>query len=345
MTPKVVALATVRDEAPYIVDWLGWLSAIGIEHAVVYENDSTDGTGRLLAALAATGRVTYVPNGAGVPMAAELRDLPPQRRAYARATRNPRVQGADWIFVHDVDELLELPWDGTVQGMIARLGEPDVVSMPWRNMAGGDDRGPAPVWDRFPWATAPDAPSPVRSLRQVKSIFRPGVSRFYNLHKPRAFREGVRWVCPNGEDIRARLRRTNTLEPFDYARANLRHYHLRSPPEFAVKVVKGFACTDLATRGQLGMAMYDAWDLDDNFLPAGATAAQAADHAAALRSHPAVAAAERDARARHRHLQDLAAAAVASCEALHEVTLRYRLAPQVALHFETEVWQPMRLLD
>lgn len=344
MTLTLATLATVRDEAPYLIDWIAHQRAIGIARIVICQNDSVDGTDRLLRALADEGFITYVDNNYGQPIKPKWADLPPQRRAYARATKLPEVQGADYVLVCDVDEYLDLPGGGTLHDLIASLDAPDVISMPWRNMGSSGQTAfdPAPVMDRFQMAAAPDAPSPVRSLRQVKSLYRPRVSRFYNLHKPRAFRAGVRWLSADGRDIRLTMEQTNTLEPFDYGVANLRHFHVKTRPEFAVKIVRGFGCTDLADRGQLGRAMFDAFDTNDVPLPPDpATATRAAEFAGQMRANLFVGAEEAAATARHQTLIDLCHAAVEGHEGLRDVTLRYRYAHTLQDYFDQTVWSQM----
>lgn len=344
MTLTLATLATVRDEAPYIVDWIAHQRAIGIERIVICQNDSVDGTDRLLAALADEGVITYIDNTHGQPIKPKWADLPPQRRAYARGTKLAEIQTADYVLICDVDEYLDLPGGRTLPDLIASLGAPDVISLPWRNIgsSGQTTFDPAPVTTRFGMAAAPDAPSPVRSLRQVKSLYRPGVSRFYNLHKPRAFRAGVRWLSADGRDIRLEMEKTNTLESFDYSVANLRHYHVKTRPEFAVKIVRGFGCTDLANRGQLGRAMFDAFDTNDVHLPPDpATAARAAHFARQMRANLFVGAEEATAIARHRALIDLCHAAVEAHAGLRDVTLRYRYAHSLQDYFQQTVWSKM----
>lgn len=342
---KLAVLATVRDEASYLVDWVAHLKALGIQGVFVFENDSVDGTEQLLSALHDAGHLTHIPNAADAPMRDKFRTLPPQRRAYARAVKTPGIQAADYVLTLDADEVLELPLDDTLPAMLLRLEYPDVVSMPWRNMGGSGQAEfeAAPVTDRFDMAALPDRDSPIRSLRQVKSLYRPSISRYYNIHKPRAFRPDVRWVSPAGDNLKQHLHTNSHLDGFDYRFANLRHYHVKSRPEFAVKIVRGFGCTEAANRGQLGRAMYDLFDTNDVSLPMPTLMAERMVEAAAqMRADAKVREVEAACIERFQHYSNLCHQAVEGCDALRDVTLRYRMDHLLKDYFEDTVWARMR---
>ncbi|MBL4556550.1 MAG: glycosyltransferase family 2 protein [Rhodobacteraceae bacterium] len=54
----------MRDEGPYVLEWLAWHKAIGVTDFVVFTNDCTDGTDALLDRLDAAGEVMHLPNPA-----------------------------------------------------------------------------------------------------------------------------------------------------------------------------------------------------------------------------------------------------------------------------------------
>lgn len=265
----ITLLATLRDEAPYIVEWIAHHRAIGITDFVLYQNDSVDGTTELLQALSDAGEIHFVDNTNSNDAPPKFRALPPQRRAYGRALRHPIVQNADYVLVIDADEYLELPQDINLTCFLNRLGHPDVVSIPWRmtGSLGQTKFTPAPVTTRFQMAADAMDQGHERPFKQVKSLFRPKITRLYNLHKPRAARDGVTWVDPDGTNILDQMKTTNQLPDFKYKTANLHHYHTKSYPEFCVKIVHGFACTAPAERSQLGAKMFDQMNPNTVHLP------------------------------------------------------------------------------
>ncbi len=342
---QLTLLATLRDESPYILDWIAHHRAIGVTDFVLYQNDSVDGTKDLLQTLHDAGEIHFVDNTTPADAPPKFRDLPPQRRAYARALRHPVVQSSDYILVIDADEYLELPADTDLPTFLTRLNHPDVVSMPWRMMGSSGQTAfdPAPVTTRFTMAADINDQGTERPFKQVKSLYRPKITRLYNLHKPRAFREGVTWLDPDGTPIRPQMRNSAQLPDFQYKTANLRHYHTKSYPEFCVKIVRGFACTPPDKRSQLGAKMFDEMNPNTVHLPLNtAHATHAAEIAHTLRQNPKVAAIESRAIDRFTKLTQLCQTAVDSHETLPTITRRYRLSDSLQDYFEDTVWSKMR---
>ena len=55
-------VASVRDEGPWLLEWLAYHRAIGFDDIWVWSNDNTDGSDALLAALDARGIIRHRPN-------------------------------------------------------------------------------------------------------------------------------------------------------------------------------------------------------------------------------------------------------------------------------------------
>lgn len=342
---QLTLLATLRDESPYILDWIVHHRAIGITNFVLYQNDSVDGTTALLQALDDAGEIHFVDNTNLADAPQKFRDLPPQRRAYGRALRHPIVQSSEYILVIDADEYLELPADTDLPAFLSRLNHPDVVSMPWRMMGSSNQTifDPTPVTTRFEMAADIGDQGTERPFKQVKSLYRPKITRLYNLHKPRAFREDVTWLDPDGTPIRPLMRNSNQLPEFQYKTANLRHYHTKSYPEFCVKIVRGFACTPPDKRSQLGAKMFDEMNPNTVPLPLNTNhATRSAEIAHTLRQNPKITETEARAIARFTKLTQLCQQAVDSHDTLPNITRRYRLSETLHDYFEDTVWSQMR---
>ena len=56
----------MKNEGPFILEWLAWHRAVGVTDVVVFSNDCTDGTDRLLDRLHAMGELVHLPNPATV---------------------------------------------------------------------------------------------------------------------------------------------------------------------------------------------------------------------------------------------------------------------------------------
>ncbi|WP_438960477.1 glycosyltransferase family 2 protein [Nereida sp.] len=56
---NILAITCVKNEGPYLVDWLAHLRAIGVDHVLAFSNDCEDGTDQLLDECATKGWLTH----------------------------------------------------------------------------------------------------------------------------------------------------------------------------------------------------------------------------------------------------------------------------------------------
>lgn len=95
-TGQVAVVAIVKDEAPYLKEWLDYHRLIGVDRFFIYDNDSKDDTVQVLEPYIKAGIVEYkfFP-GSGM-----------QEKAYFDCAR--RVAGkVDWLITIDVDEFVQ----------------------------------------------------------------------------------------------------------------------------------------------------------------------------------------------------------------------------------------------
>jgi hypothetical protein len=93
-------ITTMRNEGPYILDWVSYHLSIGFDHIFIYTNDNSDGSDELLRALARHGVVTLVENAAA-PV------LSPQHKAYSHGLMLlPQILDYRWCALIDGDEYI-----------------------------------------------------------------------------------------------------------------------------------------------------------------------------------------------------------------------------------------------
>ncbi len=233
-TRRLCALATMRDEGPYILEWLAYHRCIGVEHFFVYSNDNTDGSDALLAALAKNGIITWIENKDAK---ANI-----QLKAYGHCLSIvPGVLDYDWCALLDADEFLCLHRSGAenFNGYLDwQEGRPvDVIALPW-----------AIFWSsgRVSWT---DEPSIERFNRQShgsglgKSLFRPRKFTFSYPHHPASCDRTLAVIVRDsvGEQIRwPRGQMTgHELPPARYETAWINHYFSRSAEELLWKWSRG----------------------------------------------------------------------------------------------------------
>ena len=239
----VVVVSTMKNEGPYIVDWIAHHRAIGVDHFLIYTNDCSDETTGLLDALAADGCVTHRKN--------PFRELGgvPQRAAFRAAQKEEVVQSAAWLMPLDVDEFLAIHvGEGRLSDLFEAVPEASVISLPWRLFGNADiaeieDR---PVWEQFRLAAPDYAPRPMQAWG-FKTLFRnDGAFGKIGVHAPRRLRDDraqdVVWVDANGRPMPAAFwedawRMTPATWGYDLAQIN--HYAVRSAEAFLIKRERG----------------------------------------------------------------------------------------------------------
>ncbi|WP_416884001.1 glycosyltransferase family 2 protein [Marivita sp.] len=234
-------VSTMKNEGPYIIDWVAHYKTLGFDHILVCTNDCTDTTVEILLRLQEMGLVTQhntVVRRAGI-----------HRSALRQASRRyDIVLNATWVFVCDVDEYLNVHLgDGSVQALVEGSGpNADVISVPWRVFGsdGIEAFADKPVTQQFRMGEYEwDAELRPETGKFVKSLYT-NQHKFQRmgLHAPVSLDEHVadtRRVLPGGIDYVINGERTANPPLFTHAQVN--HYALRSMDSFLVKRARGRA--------------------------------------------------------------------------------------------------------
>lgn len=256
--PRFLMISTMKNEAPFILEWIAHHQAIGFTDFLIFTNDCEDTTDALLDRLQKHGGVHHEYN-------LVLR-RGPHKSALKYARHHALTAKADWVMISDVDEFLNIrAGDGTVQGLLAHLGpETDVVPFPWKvfGNTGIERFEDAPITHQF---TECEPTRNGRRMRDVKTLFRhPERMHHFGLHRPRVspeWRDQTVWTAPDGTDISARM---NDGQPWMMAwdgceaAAYQHHYPLRSMESYLLKKNRGRANH---VGEDLGLAYWDKWNL------------------------------------------------------------------------------------
>lgn len=120
----IAMVAIVKDEAPYLAEWLEFHFMLGVRHIYIYDNGGTDDTPLILAPYIRAGIVTVVP------WRNFSKTLGPQPLAYNHALANFGPSFA-WMALIDVDEFLFPAEGASLDDTMRKLAHLPGVSLPW----------------------------------------------------------------------------------------------------------------------------------------------------------------------------------------------------------------------
>ncbi|MGD1924785.1 MAG: glycosyltransferase family 2 protein [Paracoccaceae bacterium] len=242
----------MRNEAPYVLEWVAYHRLIGFDHIVVCTNDCDDNTPALLDAIAELGWLTHIRNPVPDGVAAQL-------HAASRIGERLPWRDGDWVMWLDIDEFLNIHLgQGQVDDLIGRLNGADGFAVHWKIFGsnGQEHWQDALVIERFTRAASTD-----HQLHEpVKTLFRWSSSiESLHTHRPTlrpSFRECRKhWLHGRGiqipeafyytrlyKDAAPALRLPLVDGVHEWAQVN--HYATRSRSEFLRKAKRGSGLYD-----------------------------------------------------------------------------------------------------
>ena len=196
-----VVVTTMKDEGPFVLEWVAHYLSIGFDHFIINTNDCSDGTDRIAMRLEEMGLASHIDNPGPWKNG-------PQGAAYDKAMAHPKLAEADWILVADADEFLNITvGDGTLDALFAALPDANAISFNWRLFGhnGRVDFEDAFVTEQFTRAADPYQQWPVM-CRALKTLYhRDAGFAELSTHRPKKPRGGwqrrVAWRDADGDDM------------------------------------------------------------------------------------------------------------------------------------------------
>lgn len=252
--PKVVLVSAMRNEGPFLLEWVAYHRVIGIDRIVVISNVSTDGMDELLEALAKAGEVTFLRTSPGWGVA------PQEAAVQAFETEVGYCEGT-WYLWLDADEFLNVHvGDRTAQALVAAVGPAQALMLNWRLFgSNGNDSFPGrhlsadfvgasklgfvanletkPLFRHGPKlagfsANAAGLPRLVPGVGATAEDCLGGNGKPLDLHSPRT----VAWL--EGRPLPGRNNLASRNE-FGWNLAQINHYSVRTPDHFRLKAARG----------------------------------------------------------------------------------------------------------
>ena len=248
MTAQHTLISSMKDEGPYIVEWVAHHLALGFDRICVASNDCRDGSDQLLDALAVAGFIEHLANTVG---AGQI----PQHAGYAAMREAFGIDRTEWLAVLDADEFLNVHVGAGLVGDLTALAlDADIISLHALCFAGRPELNwqpevnwrPGPIVPRFPWALERGH----KANRSMKSLTRdPG--RFTDIHNHSlvGFRgkvpglrilsgDGLRSNPVRGVPLWEQLRNAD-LRPDAHRLAQYNHYAVKTWDSFNLRRERG----------------------------------------------------------------------------------------------------------
>ncbi|WP_420845107.1 glycosyltransferase family 2 protein [Leisingera aquaemixtae] len=240
---RTAIVTTMKNEGPFILEWLAYHRVIGVDDFLIYTNDCTDGTDTMLQMLQEKGLVQHRENpfrGSG---------LKPQHAALQAAEDEAVIKDADWLVCMDVDEFINIKCGaGRLADLFAAAGDANMISMTWRLFGNNDVRDfTGGLILRDFTRCAFEVTRKPHQAWGFKTLFRnTGIFKKLGVHRPKGLKpqlwEDIRWINGSGRDMPREMFRNgwrSSMSTYGYDLVQLNHYAVRSAESFLVKRDRG----------------------------------------------------------------------------------------------------------
>ncbi|WP_457774218.1 glycosyltransferase family 2 protein [Phycobium rhodophyticola] len=239
-----VIVGCMKNEAPYIIEWVAYHRAMGVDNFLIYTNDCSDGTSELLDRLQEMGVLQHRNND-------KWKGNSPQQYALNQALKEDVIKNAEWIIHIDVDEFINVRCgNGTLDDFFQAVPDATNVAMTWRLFGHNNVTKLADefVIDQFDTCAPKFCPKP-HTVWGFKTMFRNiGAYEKISCHRPNklddAFKSQVKWVNGSGQDMTREAAEKgwrSSKKSIGYDLLQLNHYALRSAESFLIKRQRGRA--------------------------------------------------------------------------------------------------------
>ena len=236
-------VTTMKNEGPFILEWLAYHRAIGFDDFLIYTNDCTDGTDDMFDLLQAKGHIQHRDN----PF--REMNLKPQHAALAAAGEEPIITDAKWAVCIDVDEFINIKvGEGTLDDLFKAVPDANMIAMTWRLFGNADiaDFHDDLIIRQFT-RCAPEYARKPHQAWGFKTLFQnAGIFKKLGVHRPKGLNpqlvNEICWVNGSGVPLPEAMYRNgwrSTVTTYGYDLVQLNHYAVRSAESFLVKRDRG----------------------------------------------------------------------------------------------------------
>jgi hypothetical protein len=225
---RTAICAIVKNEAPYLADWIAYHKTIGFDKFFICNNESEDKTGDILEEAKSLGicECYYWPYKDGVRT---------QDAAYKHLLNEHRAD-VDWMLFLDVDEYLLLKKHPDVKALLNDYDGISAIGMNWRIFgdSGQSSYDTAPLFERFLQAS----PRNFGPNHLIKTIARTADIVTAGVHTHELV-ENAKFINPIGTNLKHYPSARQDSVSHDIVQIN--HYYSKTLEEYVWKKNRGSA--------------------------------------------------------------------------------------------------------
>lgn len=215
--------AIMKNEGPYLTEWLEFHRMVGVQHFFLYDNNSDDETRAILDPYISSGLVTYH----------FWPDHPGQLKAYMH-TLNSYRDASFWIAFIDLDEFLIPVTHNSIPAILTEFEEFGALGVNWflYGTSGHETKPDGLQLENYVYRSRAE----IKSNFHIKSIINPRKTK--SPCDPHCFRmlPGHCTVNENKEAVSSALTACNSTR-----KIRINHYFTRSVAESRQKMARGRA--------------------------------------------------------------------------------------------------------
>ena len=125
---KLTIATSIKDEGPYILEWVSYYKMLGVDEIFIYSNDNSDGSDNLLYFLDKFGHIKWIPQ--------EIKEgESAQKISFAKLTQEMHSNlnsNKHYVAFFDVDEYLVMHTESQVKNLLKFYDYPDALYVNWK---------------------------------------------------------------------------------------------------------------------------------------------------------------------------------------------------------------------
>lgn len=245
---RITSITPMKNEAPFILEWVAYHRLIGVNDILVFSNDCTDGTDLMLERLDEMGLIRHYAN----PCMA-MQKPKPHLQVIRYINSSERLRRSDWVVSLDVDEFIRVnAGKGHLDDLFNAVPDANMICMNQLNFGHGgvETYEDELLMKQFHYCWDYTSPYHNRiNRRGVKTITHASSKpRAWHNHSPIFHpKEAANVHCVNGNGVRLEgenfEKDIKSIQSPDYGfdLVQLNHYALRARDTFLLKVHRGNA--------------------------------------------------------------------------------------------------------